>query len=145
MSSHNPIGRRIGQLVRLLSSDQVGEAGAAAQALTRTLIAAGLDIHEFSKLAEDGLQRRLPLVDQSRRPIKSDATKGPRRPSGGPLAMDDQIICDAAEGVFRACRCGSILFSVAPGIGPHLAQLVCDACHRGGRWLSKHHFHGDVS
>jgi hypothetical protein len=123
----------------------VGEAGAAAQALTRALAAAGLDIHEFSELAEDGLQRRLPLVEQSRRPVKPSQTKGPRRPGGRPLAMDDLIICDAAEGVFRACRCGGILFTVGPGIGPHHGQLICDACRRGGRWLSKNHFHGDVS
>jgi hypothetical protein len=27
-----------------------------------------------------------------------------------------------------------------PGVGPHVAQLTCDACHLGGRWLSRAHF-----
>jgi hypothetical protein len=40
--------RRIGQLIRLLSSDQTG---AAAQALTRALQAAGHDIHELAEVA----------------------------------------------------------------------------------------------
>lgn len=44
--------RRIGQLIRLLSSDQLGEAGAAAQALNRALRSAGLDIHELAAAAE---------------------------------------------------------------------------------------------
>ena len=72
---------RLGQLIRLLSSDQPGEAGAAAQALNRTLATAGLDIHDLAKVVEVGLQ--LPrTLDQRRRS----------------------------------------------------AQLVCDACNRGGRW-----------
>jgi hypothetical protein len=29
---------------------------------------------------------------------------------------------------------------VMPGVGPHVAQLVCNACRRGGRWLSRAHF-----
>jgi hypothetical protein len=31
-------------------------------------------------------------------------------------------------------------FSIVPGVGPHVAQLVCDSCNRGGRWLSQNHF-----
>jgi hypothetical protein len=54
--------------------------------------------------------------------------------------MDDILICDAPNGLFRACGCGGILFTVVAGIGPHVAQLVCDGCRRGGRWLSRAHF-----
>jgi hypothetical protein len=34
----------------------------------------------------------------------------------------------------------SILFQVMQGVGPHAAQLVCVACHRGGRWLRRSYF-----
>jgi hypothetical protein len=40
--------------------------------------------------------------------------------------MDQQIICDKPQGLFRPCGCGSILFTVSPGVGPHIAQLVCN-------------------
>ena len=32
------------------------------------------------------------------------------------------------------------VFTIMTGVGPHVAQLVCDGCGRGGRWLSRHHF-----
>jgi hypothetical protein len=133
----NPTNRRIGQLIRMLSSDQPGEAGAAAQALTRTLASAGLDIHELAKVAETGLRLPVPV---ERRPRPPATTNQARRPGGPPLAMDQRIVCDTPNGLFRPCSCGGILFTVTPGVGPHVAQLVCDACRRGGRWLSRGHF-----
>jgi hypothetical protein len=134
----NPLNRRIGQLIRLLSSDQPNEAGAAAIALNRALISAGLDIHDLARLAETGL---LPSMPSGLRPRPPAATGiQPRRPDGRPLQMDQCIICDAGTGLFRPCGCGGILFTVSGGVGPHVAQLVCDACHRGGRWLSRSYF-----
>jgi hypothetical protein len=138
MAHANPTNRRIGQLIRMLSSDQPGEAGAAAQALNRTLAASGLDIHELAKLAETGL--RLPAPTERPRPRQPATTNKARRPGGHPLSMDDRLICDAPNGLFRPCGCGGILFTVMPGVGPHVAHLVCDACSRGGRWLSRGQF-----
>jgi hypothetical protein len=135
------VTRRIGQLIRLLSSDHQGEAGAAAQALNRTLTSAGLDIHELAKLAENGL--RQPAPTERPRPRQPAATNKARRPGGHPLTMDDRLICDAPDGLFRPCGCGWIMFTVMAGVGPHVAQLVCDGCGRGGRWLGRHHFHQD--
>lgn len=65
-----------------------------------------------------------------------------RRPNGQPLRLDEKIICDAPEGVFRPCRCSGNVFIVSPGVGPHAAQLVCAKCRRGGRWLSRAYFGG---
>jgi hypothetical protein len=134
----NPINRRFGQLIRMLSSDQPGEAAAAAQALNRALATAGLDLHDLASLAETGLRLPAPTEQPRRRPPAT--TSKARRPGGQPLAMDEQLICDKPNGVFRPCSCGGILFTVLPGVGPHVAQLVCDACRRGGRWLSRGHF-----
>jgi hypothetical protein len=135
----NPTSRRIGQLIRMLSSDQPGEVTAAGQALVKTLSAAGLDIHELARVAETEL--RLPPTPEGPRRRPAAAAKA-RRPDGRPLAMDEQLICDAPDGVFRPCQCGGILFTIAPGAGPHAAQLVCDACSRGGRWLGRGPFFG---
>ncbi len=35
----------------------------------------------------------------------------------------------------RACR--GTIYRVGPGKGPHIAELICANCQRGGRWLSK--------
>jgi hypothetical protein len=134
----NPLTRRLGQLVRMLASDQPGEVANAAEALNRTLASAGLDIHDLAKLAETGLRLPVP-TEQSRQRPPATSNKA-RRPGGRPLAMDANIICDAPNGLFRPCACGGILFTVLPGVGPHVAQLVCDECRRGGRWLSRAHF-----
>jgi hypothetical protein len=56
------------------------------------------------------------------------------------LQMGEHLVCDHLGGVFRPCSCGFVTFSVMPGIGPHVAQLVCDRCRRGGRWLSRLYF-----
>ena len=143
----NPTSRRIGQLIRLLSSDQSGEAGAAALALNRALASAGLDIHALANVVEAGLQ--LPLLigrggnpHHGPRPRPPATTNKARRPDGRPLQMHQQLICDQPDGVFRACNCGGILFTVMPGVGPHVAQLVCDGCKGGGRWLSRRYFGG---
>ncbi len=139
---NNPTSRRIGQLIRMLSSDQPGEVGAAAQALNRTLASAGLDIHALANLVETGLQLpvRAATPCPPRRSSTPTTTNKARRPDGRPLQMDEQIICDQPGGIFRACNCGGILFTVMPGVGPHVAQLVCDGCKRGGRWLSRNYF-----
>jgi hypothetical protein len=132
-----PFRTRVGQLVRLLSSDQVGEAGAAAQALHRAIVSAGLDIHRLAEIVEAGLPTRMPIAKSAPAP----AVKA-RRHDGRPLTMDETLICDASDGLFRPCGCGSIMFEVMPGVGPHAAQLVCTACHRGGRWLKRSYFTG---
>jgi len=127
------VTRRIGQLIRLLSSDQPGEASAAAQALKRTLASAGLDLHELAKVAEVGL--KLPAEQPARR-HQVNTTKH-HRPDGGRLAVGRGLVCDQPAGPFRPCGCGGILFTVKPGVGPHAAQLACDTCQRGGRWLAR--------
>ena len=137
MDQH-PTSRRFGQLVRMLASDQPGERAAAAQAIVRTLGASGRDIHDLANVVEAGLKLPVPV----RRPRPPTTTPKPRRPDGRPLQMDQQIICDQQDGLFRACWCGGILFTVMPGIGPHAAQLVCDGCSRGGRWLSRRYLGG---
>jgi hypothetical protein len=129
--------RRIGRLLRLLSSPHAGEAGAAAQALTRTLASAGLDIHALAKTVEDGL--KVPAEQPAQRDQQAARTTH-RRPGGGPLVIWQGLVCDATNGLFRPCGCGGILFTVMPGVGPHAAQLICDECGRGGRWLGRHHF-----
>jgi hypothetical protein len=139
----NPTIRRVGQLIRMLSSDQPGEVTAAAHALNRALAAADLDIHKLADVVEAGL--RLPVPTEQQKPEfrprpPTTPTYKPRRPDGRPLRMDERIICDRPDGVFRACSCGGIHFTVSPGVGPHVAQLICDACDRGGRWLSRGHF-----
>src|SRR5580704_11776030 len=94
--------RRIGQLVRMLSSDQPGEAGAAAQALNRTLVSAGLDIHKLAEVVETGLRLPLPTERSAPRPRPtSTSTTRARRPDGRPLQMDEKLVCDQPGGVFR--------------------------------------------
>jgi hypothetical protein len=133
----SPTSRRIGQLIRLLSSDQQGEA---ARALNRTLVSAGLDIHKLAEVVERGLQLPLP-IERPVRPTRTPTTRTKaRRPDGRILQMDEQIICDQPDGVFRACSCGGVLFTIMPGVGMHVAQLVCNECKRGGRWLSRNYF-----
>jgi hypothetical protein len=140
----NPTSRRIGQLIRMLSSDQPGEVAAAAQAINKTLTSAGLDIHALAQVAEAGLRLPVPTErpkSEFRPRPPARTSNRPRRPDGRPLEMDQKIICDRPEGIFRRCNyCGGILFTVSPGVGPHVAQLICDACDRGGRWLSRVHF-----
>jgi hypothetical protein len=141
----NPSIKRVGQLLRLAcSSEHPGEASAAIQALNRALAAAGLDFHQLADVVESGLRLPVPVeqprwTEPPRRQPPATTCK-PRRPGGKPLAMEEIIICDAANGLFRPCGCGGILFTVSPGVGPHVAQLICDACDRGGRWLSRGHF-----
>jgi hypothetical protein len=83
MIGGNVVARRIGQLIRLLSSDHPGEAGAAAQALNRTLTSAGLDIHELAKVAEVGL--KLPAKQSARHQQARTTTH--RHPDGGRLVV----------------------------------------------------------
>ena len=60
-------------------------------------------------------------------------------PSRQPLEIGQRVICDFPSSVFLACGCGGTAFTVAKGFGPHFAQLVCDQCRRGGRWLDRQH------
>ena len=137
-------GARLGKLIRLLSSDQPGEVAAAAGAINRALKTAGIDIHELAAVVEN--QFDLPLAPRqpaTKRPAHSAKTPAPKaralHPSA-PFQMGQAVICDELDGLFRACRCGSTRFSVMRGIGPHVAQLRCDHCKTGGRWLSRQHF-----
>ena len=45
---------RLGQLIRMLASDQDGEALAAARALSRTLVADGKSLHDLAEVVEAG-------------------------------------------------------------------------------------------
>ncbi len=65
------------------------------------------------------------------------------RPGDRPLRVGDRVICDEVNGPFRSCGCGGILFTVAPGVGPHAGALVCTACHRGGRWIAAKFLNGE--
>ncbi len=74
-----PLPMRVGQLVRLLSSDKAGEVVAAAAALNRTLAGVGLDIHDLAAVVEAGLG--VPLVpDDSGEDWRSIARFCRRRP-----------------------------------------------------------------
>jgi hypothetical protein len=119
------------KIIRLLSSPVEGEVVAAAAALNRALASYNLDIHDLAKAADAGLQLT---------PATKAVEPSPVRRPGGPLQMGEHIICDEVEGLFRRCRCGSKRFIVIEGSGPHAAQLRCDDCGSGGRWLGKTHF-----
>jgi hypothetical protein len=96
---------------------------------------------DAARAAIERIRTRLGMpepVPARRKPPKPPA----RRPDGRPLRMDEEILCDAVAGVFRPCKCGGNIFEVWPGVGPHAAQIVCKACRRGGRWLSRAHFGG---
>ncbi len=124
---------RLGKLIRMLSSDKVGEVAAAAAALKRTLPSHGLDIHGLADLVDRQLE--FPLVPEQ--PLRGDPV-APVRPAGSRLRIGDLVECRATAGVFRPCSCGSTGFTVSPGAGPHAAQLRCSACGRGGRFLARH-------
>ena len=70
---------------------------------------------------------------------KDKPTRARTRPDGR-FQMGDRIICDQGVSSFRRCRCGPEYFIVMEGIGPHSAQLRCDSCGLGARWLARHHF-----
>jgi hypothetical protein len=59
-----------------------------------------------------------------------------------PLQMGSTVTCTEETGVFRPCSCGSADFVIAPGVGAHAAQLRCNRCGRGGRWLQRSYFTG---
>jgi hypothetical protein len=139
VSMPSSTANRIGQLIRLLSSPQPGEAGAAASALNRTLISAGLDVHELAKVVEQGLHQPRP-TKQPELPRQQPPTPPKAHRPDSPLHVGDRLICDQPTGPFRACACGGILFTIVPGVGPHAAQLVCDGCQRGGRWVARQYF-----
>jgi hypothetical protein len=61
----------------------------------------------------------------------------PVQPHAG-LRIGALVECAARDGLFRPCRCGSSRFIVRSGVGPHAAQMICDGCARGGRWVPKH-------
>ena len=62
---------RVGSLLRMLGSDQDGEALSAARALGRTLSAAGLDLHALADVVEHP-----PALPLARRPRRPKAEKG---------------------------------------------------------------------
>ena len=138
-------GARIGKLIRLLSSDQPGEVAAAAGAFNRALKSAGIDIHALAAVVENQIDAPLvPRQPTTKRPshhAKAPTNKPRAFHPNAPFQMGDTIICDAPEGLFSKCRrCGSTRFTVMGGIGPHVAQLRCDRCGTGGRWLGRQHF-----
>jgi hypothetical protein len=74
-------------------------------------------------------------------PVQSEPDIQITDPAPAPrlLRIGDQVTCDQAGGLFRPCHCGSTAFTVTNGAGPHAAQLRCDACGSGGRWVGKFH------
>jgi hypothetical protein len=128
---------QISKLVRMLSSDRPGEAGAAAAALHRTLHASGLDLHWAADVIQSALSKQ--ALHPSTLPV-STMTAARREPRGKPLRVGDRIACCEHQGVFAPCGwCRSSRFRVAAGVGPHAAQLICENCGRKGRWLSRSH------
>jgi hypothetical protein len=125
---------QLGKLVRLLASDKDGEVIAAAAAIKRTLASRDRDIHDLADAVDAGLQQR----SISKANPLSRRTGFAKRPSA--FHMGDRFVCDQLVGLFRRCRCGSENFTVIEGIGPHAAQLRCDCCGLGGRWLARHNF-----
>jgi len=125
---------RLGKIIRLLSSDKPGEVVASAAALKRSLQSHGLDIHGLAEIIDRHLD--FPLAPEQalrgERPAPS-----PVRPAGSRLHIGDHVECRASVGVFRPCGCGSTAFTVSLGAGPHAAQLRCDACGCGGRFLAR--------
>jgi hypothetical protein len=73
-------------------------------------------------------------------PIQSDPDIQIPESASKQLPIGDQVTCSEPTGAFRPCTCGCSSFTVREGRGPHVAQLVCDCCERGGRWLSRRHF-----
>jgi hypothetical protein len=126
---------QFGKLLRLLASDKDGEVIAAAAAIKRTLASHNLDIHDLADAVDAGLHQR-PLAKARHRPSRSGSAKR----ASDRFIMGARVICDQVVGLFRRCRCGSANFTVIEGIGPHAAQLQCDRCGLGGRWLARHHF-----
>jgi hypothetical protein len=101
-------------------------------ALTRALTASGRDIHYLADVIEHALPQ------QPEQMTLFDTAIAPRRsPRGAPLKIGDRLVCHENAGIFKACKCGSSRFTVAPGVGPHLAQLICEGCGGKGRWLSR--------
>jgi hypothetical protein len=134
----NQYGRKLAKLHALARRPGTpGERDAALAAIDRIL--AGIEGAPPAAQMQEPSQQTM----QEPPPVKRPAKRGPRRYDDGlPLQMDQRVICDATSGVFGVCRCGSTEFIVAPGIGGHVAQLVCTQCPRGGRWLSRTHFGG---
>jgi hypothetical protein len=54
MNALTPVAEKLAKCIRMLSSDKPGEVFAAAQALCRTLQAAGTDIHALAAIVEHG-------------------------------------------------------------------------------------------
>jgi hypothetical protein len=81
-------------------------------------------------------QPELPLAHESIPPT-SATDAPPLHPSTDTqgLSTGQHIVCDQPTGVFRPCLCGSTNYTIRDGVGPHRAQLICDGCGRGGRWL----------
>jgi hypothetical protein len=89
---------RVGKLVRMLSSDRPGEAGAAAAALNRTLNAGGLDIHHLADLVEAAL----PNQPQQTTLFASTAIATRRPPRGSPLKVGGRVVCHEESGHFQS-------------------------------------------
>jgi hypothetical protein len=125
----NPATRRIGQLIRMLSSDQPAEAAAAAQALNRTLASAGLVIHApLMPLSGDCSCRQW-----SSRPGGRSLRPPRLRPA---VRMADPCKwASALSAISSAASFTRAAAAMMPGVGQHVAQLVCDDCGNGGRWL----------
>jgi hypothetical protein len=135
INSHPVCQAQFGKLLRLLASDKDGEVIAIVAAIKRTLASRSLDFHDLAVAVDVGLQKQPPAKSKTPR-ARSDFAERP----GGRFHMGEHIICDRIVGLFRRCRCGCEAFTVMPGIGPHPAQLCCDSCGLGGRWLARHYF-----
>jgi len=68
-----PIAPRVGQLVRMLSTDRDGEALAAVRALGRILAGVGLTFHELADLIEREPPERIVYLAGPREPLEPEA------------------------------------------------------------------------
>lgn len=60
---------------------------------------------------------------------------GARLP-GPPYRIGDRVYAGLTR--YPPCRhCGSTLFKIARGAGPHAAELKCGACGRHSKWLRR--------
>jgi hypothetical protein len=88
---------RVGQLVRMLGSDQPNEVAAAASALQRQLGAFGTDLHYLAQLVELHLQPKPPKKAKKKpppRPAPAPPPPPPPRPAPPPRSSpgDEEII-----------------------------------------------------
>ena len=117
-------GARLGKLIRLLSSNQPGEVVAAAGTINRALKSAGIGNTSWPRWWKPrSMPRWLPgsRYRSGQRILQRHGRPRPGRRRRRPFTLVHhfrwtRIICDAPDGLFRQCRCGSTRFTVMAGV-----------------------------